>query len=498
MTAALPPLDERFRSWLVAGGIAIAALWLVMSMTYPLGWDQGLFAWMGNAIVDGGLPYRDAWDFKGPLLYYVYALAQWLFGVHLWSIRLVDAALLIIGTAGVHRTAAVLADARSARFGAVLFALWYASHSFWHTAQPDGWTGMLVMLAVAALAARESSPTFGKTATAGICLGLTVLMKPLWAALLVPPVLYLALSSATDRAKLILALFAGWALPLAVALAWFASQGALADVVDVHLRYSALYAGLASDNRLRGLAEYFLASRVMALAAPIAAYGLVVLWRTRRPTAVLLATWLAITVFLVVLQGRFYAYHWLPMLPAMAVLVTVGLCDLFDRARSFELILSIALILGCVAPICLEEARFVAWRFGAIDRQEYYNAFGEPGFDMQAVDWLRTTGAPGKIFTFGWHCAVPWLSERQSVSRFGYSLPLMMADETSVRSSYREELIAALTADPPKYIVVGTLSEQILGTRLTIADFPEFAELVEHRYRPVAQFGTIAIYEIRP
>jgi Dolichyl-phosphate-mannose-protein mannosyltransferase len=492
------PSTDSFRSWLLGGGCVIAALWLAMSMTYPLGWDQGLFSWMGDAIVRGGLPYRDAWDFKGPLLYYIYALAQWLFGVHLWSIRVIDAIFLTLGTLALYRATAVLADLRTARFGAVLFVLWYASNSFWHTAQPDGWAGMLIMLAVAALVTDSPSPAFWKLVGAGVCLGLTVLMKPLWVAFALPPVLYLATSRPRDRAKPILALSIGWILPIGLAITWFAAHGALGDLVDVHLRYSALYAGLASDDRLKNLAEYFLSSRVTAVAVPIVAYGVVVLWRTRRPAAILMGAWLAITVFLVGLQGRFYAYHWLPMLPAMAMLVAVGLHDLSQRSKTFEGIVCSAILLGCVAPICLEGVRFIGWRAGVIDRQEYYIDYGEPGFDMQAVDWLRTTGAPGKIFTFGWHCSVPWLSERQSVSRFGYSLPLMMGEGTAVRSQYRQELIGALNADPPKYIVVGTLSEQILGTRLTIADFPELATLVERHYRPVAQFGTITIHEIRP
>jgi hypothetical protein len=264
------------------------------------------------------------------------------------------------------------------------------------------------------------------------------------------------------------------------------------------LKYSALYAGLAADNRLRGLAEYFLASRVVPVAAPIAAYGLAILWRARRPVAILMGSWIAITIALVVMQGRFYAYHWLPMLPAMTILVVHGLHDLAQRSRMFERLAASVLVLGCVAPIGLELTRFAAWTVGAIDRHAYYDAYGEPGADMRTVEWLRTSAGPGKIFTFGWHCAVPWLSERQSVSRFGYSLPLMMGEGTDVRARYRQELLSALKADPPKYIVVGTLSAQILGTTLTIEDFPELAALVEHGYRPAAQFGAIAVHEIKP
>ena len=55
--------------------LALAIVWAFASLSFPFGWDQGIFAWVGSTIVDGGLPYRDAWDIKGPLTYYVYAAA---------------------------------------------------------------------------------------------------------------------------------------------------------------------------------------------------------------------------------------------------------------------------------------------------------------------------------------------------------------------------------------------------------------------------------------
>src|SRR5260221_7249129 len=103
------------------GSVAVAAVWVVMSMTYPFGWDQGLFAWVGGVIVHGGMPYRDAWDFKGPLVYYTYALAQAVFGVHLWSIRILDAALLIAATRSLLNTATALTDAATGRWSAIVF-----------------------------------------------------------------------------------------------------------------------------------------------------------------------------------------------------------------------------------------------------------------------------------------------------------------------------------------------------------------------------------------
>ncbi|MGH9387573.1 MAG: hypothetical protein ACRD2N_25210 [Vicinamibacterales bacterium] len=488
---------DGFLTLLQWGGSVIAALWLVMSFTYPFGWDQGLFAWVGDAIVRGGLPYRDAWDIKGPLLYYAYAVAQWIFGQHLWSIRAVDAAFVALAVVAVFRTTAALADQRAARFAALLFVLWYASHSYWHTAQPDGWAGMLLIGSLGPMLA-GSAPIGGalNMARAGAYLGFAALLKPFWAVFLALPILHLGLSKRAGWGSSLIALLSGWTLPVLLAIGWFAWHGALDDLVDVHLKYSVLYAGLASDNRLKSLVEYFLSNRVTTIALPVCAYGIVVLWKDRRHAAILLLGWLATTVLLVSLQGRFYAYHWLPSLPAMTLLVAVGVHDLWFRARPFAQILCAIILLSCLAPISLESARFIAWSTGVIDRRGYYDAYGEPGADMRAVEWLRTSGEPGKIFTFGWHCSVPWLSGRESVSRFCYSLPLMMGSGTEIQSRYRAEVLAALNADRPTYIVIGQLSEQILGMRLTVADFPELAELVQTKYHQVAQFSTITIHEI--
>lgn len=51
-------------------------------------WDESTFIIVGQSIVDGNMPYVDAWDIKPPLAYYVYALFISLFGKSFFSIRL--------------------------------------------------------------------------------------------------------------------------------------------------------------------------------------------------------------------------------------------------------------------------------------------------------------------------------------------------------------------------------------------------------------------------
>ena len=469
-----------------------------MSLTYPFGWDQGLFSWAGGVIVHGGMPYVDAWDMKGPLAYYIYALAEVVFGVHLWSIRVVDAALLIAATMSVFKAAQALTDTATARWAALIFFLWYASHSFWHTAQPDGWTGMLLIIALAPLI--SSATPMGPVAMGGVglCVGLTTLFKPLWVTFLMLPLVHVAATQPSRRVARTVCVIAGWLLPLAVTAAWFVYRGAFDELIAVHLKYSAIYARLTPSDRIRGLVEYLFAGRVIAVALPFMVYGGVALWQKRRPSAVMLLAWAALVAVGVILQGRFYAYHWLPLLPAATLLGAVSLHEIRSRIPTLAHVTCTVIALHCLAPIALEEARFVSWMAGLTTRDAYYDAYGEPGDDMKAVRWLREEGQPGDVYVFGWQGAVAWLSERRIVSRFGFSMPLMIGEGLEVRERYRGELLAALRATPPRYILVGTQSERIIGARVTIADFPELSDLVSGGYREVARFGTITIHEIQP
>ena len=57
--------------------LAAALLMLrVPALAQPMGADQGLYAYVGERILAGELPYRDAWDQKPPAIHYTYALMR--------------------------------------------------------------------------------------------------------------------------------------------------------------------------------------------------------------------------------------------------------------------------------------------------------------------------------------------------------------------------------------------------------------------------------------
>jgi 4-amino-4-deoxy-L-arabinose transferase-like glycosyltransferase len=69
--------------------VALLVIWLNLSWRPDLQRlppDSGFYAYFGKAILHGQVPYRDIWDNKPPLGYYLNALAQLIFGQTAWGV----------------------------------------------------------------------------------------------------------------------------------------------------------------------------------------------------------------------------------------------------------------------------------------------------------------------------------------------------------------------------------------------------------------------------
>jgi hypothetical protein len=133
-----------------AGVGAFATLW------WPMGQDQGIYAWVGDVICAGGLPYRDAWELKGPATHYTYAAVQAILGRNEWGIRVADVMFVCFGAIGLWRLVDRLGGYFAAHSATILMIYWYARGGYWDTAQPDGWAAMLIVWAMAIALDRDA------------------------------------------------------------------------------------------------------------------------------------------------------------------------------------------------------------------------------------------------------------------------------------------------------------------------------------------------------
>jgi hypothetical protein len=193
-------------------------------------------------------------------------------------------------------------------------------------------------------------------------------------------------------------------------------------------------------------------------------------------------------------QGRFWEYHWLPLLYSLSLLV--GLCGLpwpHERAvvrLAPALALLLALGLHTAAPLELGyQATGHALqpiKDGRVDSiAGFLSARLRPGDTVQPLDW--TGGALHAMLLARAPLATPFIYEFQ----FTHDIDRPYIQEL------RRRFIAQLRARPPRFIVdMGDYSTVISGPG-TSASFPELDELIAQRYTSVFQGQGYRILERR-
>jgi hypothetical protein len=133
----------------------LMAGWAVAYLGWPFSSDQGVLSWVGRTIADGGMPYRDAWEIRGPAPFLVYAVLARLFDAAQWPLRVLDLSILATGAWCVASIAAAFGGRLAGRVAAALYVLWFASLGHHDTAQSDGWNAaMMAGVALCMLANR--------------------------------------------------------------------------------------------------------------------------------------------------------------------------------------------------------------------------------------------------------------------------------------------------------------------------------------------------------
>jgi hypothetical protein len=505
---------------------AFAALVCVMMLWWPLGFDQGVFASSGAAVLRGGAPYRDSWDLKGPLAFYMMAGIQLLFGAHAWGIRAVDVALALIAAWILRRQLRPVTSAAVAFTAAASWPIFVAALTYDDSAQFDLWVGVAV-LASTMLTTRAEGYRTRDLVASGVLVGLSSLVKPFFPVFLaVPGIVVLLRQRGATRAAArdVAVLTAAWAAPIAAMLGVLWWQGALRAALDVHILYNVqVYATAStfsmypSDSalalRVRGLLAFLYFTKTVVLVAPAAA-GFVALWRRHRVLAIAVATWLVTGVALVLLQNKFWNYHWEIIQPALAILVFVGLHAIIEDARRAttptSAVLAVVMSAMLVGVFCqrpaIDAARWLQYVTGRRSADAYYHtflAYGmiDPAEQRAVAAHIRSHTRPGEPFAhWSLDAVLSFLADRPNVSRFHNKTELVKTQAHPITQGYRREYLDRVRSVRPTYITVGLRGDSLdpaSSREVLEREFPELATLVAERYAVEATYGKTDVYRLR-
>jgi hypothetical protein len=534
------PLPERALHVL---GLAVIACAAGLVLTFDHGRDQSIYALVARETLAGGAPYRDAFDFKPPGIFFVYAVTRALFGSAMGGIRVVEVLAMLATALGLVRLAERWANSRGVGIlAAAIASQIHAQLDFWHTAQPETFGAPLTIwgLVLAGRAYDASSARRRRLllVAVGVLYGISGLMKPplagvgaLLSVFLVMGVWMRARSERRSPRALALLeppllIAAGGAAPFVVTLGWFASKGALGDLHEVLFVFTPHYTKVSWQNvSVLGMAYYGFEEWLTTYSSTLLAglIGLAVLGAKddeRTLVAVVLGA-IFVHVAGIVMQGKFFPYHWGATFPLTSLLAALGIAKAWRAARAKGALASVAfagalaVLASAKCPVPSFGDAFVIRSAARVrllledvpDKQAAWDELASvadvnAGQNRAVAMYLREHTRPeDPIFVWGFECAIYDIAERPLASRYIYNVPQRAAWSAEPMQA---ALMRDLAARPPAAIVVEhhDVFRMVTGndedSARSLRTFPALEELLETSFDHAERIGDFDVYLRRP
>jgi hypothetical protein len=481
--------------------IATAALRLSL-LDVPLERDEGEYAYGGQLLLAGELPYLHLYNMKWPGIYAAYALVIAVFGE---TTRAIHLGLLLVNAfsiALVFMLARRLADDVAAVTAAMSFAILALLPSVHGTtASAEHFVMAQALAGACALVwsldrGSDGAPPSAGLLAAGFFFGAAALMKQQGAVFAVMAGLYVLIERPSRGCGIragfsdagLLAI--GGMAPLLASAAVLHMGGAFEKFWFWTVTYGATYVGQTPLEK--GVQNLVSRSATVVQSAPalfwLAGLGLVAIGfdrrKSARPVFRLLFT---LASFLAILPGlRFRPHYFVLALPGVALLVGYGMSAVATRLPSspWARVLPIVITLAAVLTTTFENRRILLTMTPhEVSRRLYgLNPFPESG---PIGDYLRENSEPtDRIVVLGSEPQIYFYSRRRSATAYIYTYALM--ENHPYAREMQEEMIAQITSAQPKFLVY--VSFRSSWTRDLSSEWELFSwyeRFVEEHYRPV-------------
>ena len=432
--------------------LALACVLLAVrlpSLVQPMGADQGLYAYIGERVRSGAVPYRDAWDQKPPAIHVTYAVMRAVLprDAAVPAADLIAAALIAIL---LWRLGAALAGPFVGPWSAVVF-LFLSNPAFARLggvsvrAQCETFIALAVTAAfVCLVGSRNSRKQTAMYLMAGALFGIAFAFKYNAIAYVLAG-LFALLVWRRLTVRAILWIGVGFLAPVALFAGWFAIAHGLGDLYDATITYNVRYSGETYSGPWNAIA-YLLTfpirhARVDALWLVGGAGCAVLLVAARRGLDRLVPVgWTAAACLTIAINGsRDLPQYFVQAAPALALAAAWGATFLRTPSRIANTVVACAIAIAIwrvndFAKLVDNTHHDLRFMTGAMTRNEHLARYGDRAtrkYSALAMDelgeFMQSHSAPADtVYVFGFSSGAYVRAGRASASRFFWSRPVIV------------------------------------------------------------------------
>lgn len=505
-------VDSKIREMVIPAFISVTGTLITLFPSHPdhmtlPSRDSGVFLYMGWRFLSGDIPYRDVWDHKPPLIYFVDALGLSLTPDSMWGVWLLQFIFISITFFLIYQVLDREFGIVAALTGSIILA------SGLLTVLEQGNVTEEYALVFQALCfwlfIRAQKNNFPVQASfwMGLCGGLAFNFKQTTIGVWIACVLILFVVRISQRKSPLLdflSLLAGWLIPSLIVVIYFASQNALMDYWEQAFLYNFTYIG--KHEGIRRLIPVFfkgflLLSQggVLYLTALGWLAGLGYSWVNRKgapPPLILIAlVSLPIEVILITISGRSIIHYYLTLLPVMAILTGVLI---YTVPRLLEKITNSSIQKVNRWTPALLLLVVILFQFGQIKYYpEYVRVLANNEY-APVIDYiLQNTEESDKVLIIGAESAINFLTRREAPTRYVYQYPLALLGRRPMFEEYFNQIL-----QNKPVLIIDTRGRTRLDEKLYVP-LQKRSEIVRagvqylgENYQQVAQFGEWFVYRL--
>jgi len=484
----------------------------------PLGLDQGLFAYFGQHIPRGSVPYKDIWDSKPPGIFYLYALAFSLGDAIGW-VYLLEGLCSAATAFLIYRLGRQLSDERAgitAAFVYVFFSHAPLLEGFWANAQAERFMELPIVGSLMLLTTEHPRRETELLLASGMLAGMAILFK-LVAFLIVLCFIFYALFSRKGTryaARETLIFLIGVAIPLLVVSGYFWSRGALRALWEALVIYKWTYAReIAEGQDLWHVTiyPYIQFAKENRVFWALSLVGCVALLRKRSPLSYVIVLWYLASFAMVWMQRQFAGYHFVALVAPVAITAGCGVLSLFDflsRPRLRTRLIAGGIGLALVCSFCVEMRTYyrfyrpdVDYVLGRIDRALYWRSFDRGSLSFAehyaVAQYLKLqTDEEDALLVWGLAPGIYYLADRKAATKYVFH-HLLLTQAPLSRAfrglpSRRTAFMERLRRTKPAYILIGLQDPngfEPLDSYRQMLRFPVFRKYVRAYYEKDRRIG---------
>lgn len=500
----------------IGGVLAVAVICTVPLLLYipfftePLMRDEGFYAAVAQIIERGGVPYRDAFDNKPPMIFLWYLASFQLFGQNIMAPRLLAALAMSGTTLLVYFQARLMYTHRAACFAALAFALLTGVALFETNANVEYFLLLPTVGALLTFTLGEKRGGIGWYLATGVLAGISFMTKETTMFTFILFYAVVAIRQPGDSRLAFLRSRDFWRKSIAMSVAFAATQvafflpflwvGAGQDYIDAVVIYTFKYVGAGESTwiKIRDFtASPLLIAYVLGPWFIASTAGIWVYWKHKASfEGRLVVAWYAASFVGIVAAGRFFAHYYVLLFPALGLLVPAGAEYLRDSIRTIRWRVAFLTILlfSSVAPVASSAAIYFHDDPGDRHTQKF---FDHPRSEWETQSpllaaWINERTGPGDyIYNTGFQSEVYFLTGLPSPTRFLFTYPFQLDN------SFELDAIEDLKANMPKYIFSSELDQPPVD-RAAGAYYPyEMQQFIDRNYDYIGRVYYANVWQLR-